>query len=341
MKITNENIFFKYNLFLILLFTTFSISIITLVFILDACKLLVAPPFTNSLSLVERLRFFREVKPKKSEILAVGSSMTLNSIDSSALKYRNGQQIPYTNFSSWGVQVGDVSTWINTYLKIAEKPKFVMIISSPVDFKYCDENRKTPDVIGRRDDINDYIAASGLAFKSVYYHLKYRDLLKAINPLWIKKIHQARNTNNYYDSLKFDSSGSVVLEIPQDKINPQRWRGEVDFLKIENLSEKCYFSLESLADSLKQKQINLVLVLSPIRKDYLDSHTSQKTALNEYRQRVTAIIKKFDGIVIDAYQDMPLTDEFFVDPLHLNKNGARLLTEHISEKLSLKDDAQP
>lgn len=324
-----------------LLFTTLSISIITLLFILDACKLLIAPPFTNSLSLVERLRFFREVKPKKSEILAVGSSMTLNSIDSSALKYKNGQQIPYTNFSSWGVQVSDISTWINTYLKIADKPKFAMIISSPVDFKHCEENRKNPEIIGIEDDINDFISPSGISFKAIYYHLKYRDLLKAINPLWIKKIHQARNTNNYYDSLKFDSSGSVVLEIPQDKINPQRWRGEVEFVKIENISEKCYFSLESLADSLKQKQINLVFVFSPIRQDYLDNNPPQKIELNRYRQRVTSIIKKFDGIVIDAYQDMPLTDEFFVDPLHLNKNGARLLTEHISGKLSLRDDEQP
>jgi hypothetical protein len=334
----SEN-FSRYNKLIALSLTIYSGLFVLLMFLMEAQKMLIAPPFISSLSFDEKLRYFREIKPKNSQILAVGSSMTLNNMDSTLIKDRNGRQISTVNFASWGSQISDLQPVTDFSIKLIAKPNIVLILSSPVDFRNCSSPTTTNRKYVSFEDFNEtdglnYISSN---IPALYYHFKYRDLFNAVNLTNVLNVRQKRNNNDTYDSLKFDSGGSIVLEVPKENILPSRWEGS--FWKSISISDICYQSLEKFASNLVQNNINLVFVLTPMREAYLNKYDPSREIITSHRARLTSILKKYNGLLIDARNDLPLTDEYFADALHLNKKGAQLLTRYISEKLNQKFSA--
>ncbi len=311
---------------------------ILLTFILEQNKLLISPQFLASISFDEKARFFREVKPKKSQIVAVGSSITVNHLDATLLKDEDGNQIPFTNFGFYGLPISELKSSLDLAVKVIEKPNIVLISSAPPDFYGCstsaqaDGKHLTLNNLNR-EDLVKYISSD---FPGVVYHAKYRGLWRMIDPKLMLEVRKQRNTNNTVDSLKFDSSGAVLLEVPEANRSPERWQGKQWSQVMSQLSSQhtCYNSFQEIADYIEQNHMKLVFVLSPIRQGYLNDFDPNRENLVAHKKKVAAILSKSNSILIDAHNDLQLSDEYFVDAIHLNKRGAQILTKYVSVKLN-------
>jgi hypothetical protein len=330
--------FKTYNRLIAINFAAFSVIIILLTLILEQQKLLTAPQFLASISFDEKARFLKEVKPKNSSLIAVGSSIAVNHIDSSLLKDAKGNLIAFTNYASYGLQMVDLKDLVDFSVNLSGKPKTVLVLSAPVDFQSCSPNKKMDahyvslKNLHREDAVN-YIQSD---IPAVYYHAKYQTLSRMLDPGLMLKVRRQRTTNNTLDSLKFDSSGSVLLEVPKENIPPDRWEGNQWSKVMSQLSQQdaCYGSLENLANYTQQNGINLVFVLSPIRQGYLNEFDPNQKSMSSHRERLQLILGKSNSLLIDAHTDLQLSDEYFVDAFHLNKKGSQILTKYISQKLN-------
>lgn len=331
--------FSKYNKHLAKSLAVLFVFLIFLTFILEQKQLLIAPQFLASTSFDEKARFFREVKPKKSQIVAVGSSITVNHLDAALLKDEDGNQIPFTNFGFYGLPISELKYSLELAVKVIGKPNTVLISSAPTDFYGCsadtqaDGKHLTLKKLNQ-EDLVKYIFSD---IPSVFYHAKYHGLWRMMDTKLMLEVRRQRNTDNTVDSLKFDSSGSVLLEVPEENISPERWQGKQWAQVMSQLSSQqntCYDSFQELVDYIKQNHMKLVFVLSPIRQGYLDEFDLSRESLGSHKKRVAAILSKSNPTLIDAHSDLQLSDEYFVDAIHLNKTGAQILTKHISEKLN-------
>ncbi len=327
----------KYNRLIAINFAVLTTFLILLALILDQLKLMTSPQFLASISFDEKARFFKDLKPKNPSVIAVGSSVAVNHIDSSSLKDSKGNQIPFTNFASYGLQVTDLKNLVDFSVEVSGKPKTVIALSAPVDLMYCLPDKKTNAHYVSLSNLNREDAANYIRsdIPAVYYHAKHRTLLRMLDPSLMLEVRRQRTTNNTLDSLKFDSSGSVLLEVPKESIPPERWEGKQWSKVMSQLSEQdaCYDSLQDFANYLEQNNIKLVFVLSPIRQGYLNEFDPNRERINSHKERIAAILKKSNSLLIDGHSDLQLPDEYFVDAFHLNKKGAQVLTQHISEKL--------
>lgn len=332
--------FSKYNTLFAIAITQLFISLIFLTLILEQKKLLIAPQLIASTSFDEKVRFFREVKPKQSQIVAVGSSVAVNNLDSTALKDKNGNQISFLNFGFYGLPISEAKSAIDLAVRVSGKPNTLLVTSAPIDFYGCFSATTTsPNTKLGLQKLNQTDAAQYIAsnIPGVFYHAKYRGWWRMIDYKLMLEVQRQRTTNNTFDSLKFDPSGSVLLEIPKADVSPERWQGQQWGAAMRQLSSPqntCYDDFQSLVDYTKQQNINLVFVLSPVRQGYFDKFDPARQGLEFHKQKITAILQKNNSIFIDAHSDLKVADEYFVDAVHLNKLGAQMLTNYVSNKLN-------
>jgi hypothetical protein len=331
--------FSKYNKYLAINLAVLFGLIISLTFILEQKKLLVAPQFVASSSFDEKARFFREVKPEKSQIVAVGSSVTVNHLDAALLKDEDGNQIPFTNFGFYGLPISELKYSLDLAVKAIGKPNTVLISAAPVDFHGCFASAQADGKHLSLKNLNqeDLVKYIWSDIPGVFYHAKYRDLWRMIDPKLMLEVRRQRNTNNTLDSLKFDSSGSVLLEVPKENISPERWQGKQWSQVMSQLSSPqnaCYDSFQELVARIEHARMKLVFVLSPIRQGYLNEFDPNTENLVFHKKRLAAILSKSNSILIDAHSDLQLSDEYFADAIHLNKTGAQILTKYVIGKLN-------
>jgi hypothetical protein len=331
--------FKKYNRIIAVNLAVFSACLLSAALIMEQLKLLTAPQFLASISFDEKARFFKQVKPKNPALIAVGSSIAVNHVDSVLLKDSEDKQIPFTNFASYGLQVTDLKNLVGFSMALSGKPNTVLVLSAPVDLMYCSPDKKTNahyvslKSLHQEDAVN-YIKSD---LPAVYYHAKYRTLWRMLDPNLTAEVRRQRTTNNTLDSLKFDSSGSVLLEVPKENIPPGRWEGKPMWANVMSQLDKqdtCYQSLAEFAKYLKQNNMNLVFTLSPIRQGYLNEFDPQRKSLSTYRERLKSILSQSNSLLLDAHTDLQLSDEYFVDAFHLNKKGSQVLTQYISQQLN-------
>lgn len=334
----------QYNQAIVIIFGLVFSSFFLFTCFLDRHQILAAPSLTGAQGFDEKVKFFSEHKPKRSQILALGSSMTLNHIDPNLLITRNGTPISFTNFAAWGLQINHLQSLLSITNRLIGKPKLVFILSSFADFRDCSAPTEARDQVLPQvsyfdnlepDAVVNYINSPAPTFHSIYYHFKYRSLNKIFDIKSIDKLRRQRTRNDIYSSLLFDSSGTVLLELPSEKISPQRWRGNPDWLKV---SHTCYKSLDKLIADAENQNLATIFVLTPIRKGYLDEFDAEGTLFASHQNKVKLTLSKHQTLLINAHQDLQLTDKYFIDALHLNKQGARILTEHIKQEIQRKTD---
>ena len=331
--------FSKYNISIAIVFTVLSTLLVSLTFILQWKKLLVAPQFVASISFDEKVKFFKEEKLGKSPTIVVGSSVAVNNLDEALLKGRSGNQISFINFGFYGLSISELRHSLSLAIKVNGKPDTLLILSAPTDFYGCFSSVQAGSKHLNLQNLNQEDVARYILSDtpSVFYHAKYRGLWRMVNPKLMLEVRRQRNTNDTLDSLKFDSSGSVLLEVPKESISPERWQGEQWAPAMDQLSSQkntCYDSFQKLVDYVDQSRINLVFVLSPVRQGYLNKFDPTRKKLDDHKKKIETILSQSNSIFINAHGDLQLSDKYFVDALHLNKIGAQVLTKYISENLN-------
>jgi hypothetical protein len=303
------------------------IGVIALVFVvLDDAGRLKAPAFANRLSFDEKLRHLREHPVDDVQALAVGSSTTLHGIDGAVLRRALGVHGDLVNLGVQDLRVNQVRFLADVFLPRFPNVRQVVMMSTMLDFKACDG---ADTQFFDPEHVLDYLSGGG----DLYYYFKYLDLEGTFKRA--DEIGHLRNTSDDLESVSFDEYGSLLLEVPRERISDRVWFGDPI-----TLDPACYESLRALAEDLRAKGVEFTYVISPMRPGYLAGRDPDGALLAEHRRRVGAALVETGAVLIDAHAALGMPEEAFFDAYHLNRDEARHLTRFVTERL-LADSRSP
>lgn len=305
---TMKKFLFQLVLFLIIPF----ISVLLL--ILNIVRYTIPPPqLSSSLSLNAKLEFIKAQKKKQFDILAIGSSISLDNINSREMTNYFGEN--YLNCSAWGQNMKENYQFLKLYYSHFH-PQIIFTVGNYMDFN---NNEKTIKI----DQVSDYLFGNYSPIKT-YIDFKY--LLKTP-----KEYYLTLQSDKRYDYLKFDKNGGINFNPKNFQINPSRWDG-YKFSEL-NISAEQFEYLDSIAVFCREKQIPYVFIQSPFRENYVKNLTGdERIQLKNQKKKTHEILRKNGQQYIDG-QNMKWDDSLFVDYAHFNRDGSSKFTKYFLEQL--------
>ena len=286
----------------------------------------VRPMLTNSVSFDSKIVQIQERKIRIRDIISIGSSITLNNLESKTI-LDSLTHMSYYNFSSWGLQMSDVNE-VTGFLLTSLRPKMVLICSSIPDFR-----------LEGNSSIASYVHKSDFSrenWKETFYLENY----SPISDLISRKLeyNRLRSETQDYNSLAFDSSGGVILCIPANKIDSIRWNLNSSFPT--SFTQSQYRSLEKLCDLLQKAKLYFAFIQSPIKQLYYNSPGKRESVANHLKI-CRAIVESRGGLLLDySFSQEFTSDSMFVDQFHLSARGADLFTRNIVSQLKKRFELQ-
>jgi hypothetical protein len=230
--------------------------------------------------------------------------MSLNNIDSEILS--DSIQHKTINLASWGMKFSDFNDF-----NIWDTNKVVIINIHFSDFGQSLIKKK-----------NGY-PYSGLSFFSYLNILEdfgsyYKDLNKYKSSL-------DNHMNDYYESLNFNNSGSLIFcKKEKFNISADRWELNSDIPTEKDLQ----YLVNSI--SVKSKSVKkIVISFSPGRQQ---GYTKQKA---DFVNQLASYLGSMPNVVFfNNYNVKGFDDEAFVDHSHFSEYGAKIYTELLSRQIN-------
>jgi len=266
-------------------------------------------PVTGSLLFDEKLEQLRRKGRLDFRVLALGSSMTLNNLNSASLVERLGPDRSYYNAAAWGMKVSDTRSMLE-YLLARSQPEVVIVVSGPMDF-YGDASaeRVLPE---RFDEV-----LGGTPYPLLV--ARYFDLFYYLSEA--QRLRLLRTRRDDFDSVALDAWGGVPLDLRYPNVPTERWAQRAE---AEGFSEAAYADLEAMAAKLRRQGIGFVCAQSPLRRPALAGAESR---LARHWQRVAEILARHGFDFYNLHRSLELDDSEFADYSHLNAQGARRFTD--------------
>jgi hypothetical protein len=277
----------------------------------------IEPILTNSVSFDAKILYLREQKIDNIDLIALGSSMTLNNVNSDVIVSAIGKH-SYFNFSSWALKIADIEYLIK-FIVPKYKPKCILLTSSVIDF----ENHIIPVDIPRYFEISMFLSRKF----DLYFYIKnpqYGELIDRNN-----EIERFRSITDKYQKLTFDKYGGISLNVPKQNIEASRW--EINFSPPQ---ENQFEALNNLAKLASDYNIKLVFVQVPIKKDYYRKPEDQKILIS-YFERTKNIVTSNNQVYLNFHDEEIFKDSLFCDVFHLNSSASEYFTNLIVEKINL------
>jgi len=299
----------------------FSFTIFTLYYIINKKTGLDIPAlnFSDSYSFNEKI-FFLSTVPKDANIIALGSSMTLNNLHSGTVT-KELQSDKFLNTASWGMSMFDDYSFLKV-LNHLYPVKSLIIISGFIDFKQPD---KKIDYKFVENYLNNKNVQTCLYFLK-NFNLKY----------YFEKSKYAfhvRHCINDYQYLSYDNYGTVNLKKDNFHVSEERWIR--DYCEGYGF-EKQYMYLDSISDFCTKNGIKLMFFQSPLRQGiYSELSQSKLTNLQIHTTKVQGIIEKNNQIFINSNEKL-WADSLFLDATHLNDVGAQLFTAYCFDTMKTR-----
>ena len=268
------------------------------------------PPFTGSISFDEKAVWLSKHFDQPCDVLAIGSSMTLNNLDSEVFAGRH-----FLNAGSWGLKIDQTDYLLSLLLEYL-KPKVVLVVTAPTDFERDYRGRKIYD----ETKLRRFFTSKDL-FRS---HLDCLYLTYLVENY--AAIGRDRHGRRNYYSLDFDSGGSVPIDPEGLERDQKRWMKPV--APESSMDPVNYEALGKLAKRCADIGIQFLLVQPPIRKDIL-SETDIDFLTNRHWPKLAAICQEHEATFDNQHGVMAADSSVFVDSTHLNAIGAQRLSQHI------------
>ena len=139
---------------------------------------------------------------------------------------------------------------------------------------------------------------------------------------------QRESVKNTQKQYFLDENGGVSLTVSKQNLNLKRWDKELT----ARIDTNQYNYLEKICETLKERNIKLVYVQTPMKKDNCAS-SECKDFQQSHQQRVKAIIEKYGHTYLDLYNNNPYPDSMLCDEIHLNLEGPSHFTKQLVAKL--------
>lgn len=270
------------------------------------------PPITNSFSFDAKLEELRDGHMQHTDVLLLGSSLTLNNVNSAALAEVLGpKNISFHNASAWGLKMTDLEPLCRMYVD-RYTPKTVIVCTSVEDFDGRGQLEAQP-----RPVMEAYLNG---AWKG-WYFMRF-PLVSQIHQ-WDNNIGSNAVQDSMYTSLKYDDNGGVALHMTPTTISQKRLN--LPFHYDTKHEDDQYAAFTNMSQWLKEKGVRLVVVRTPVRAVY-SSGEHAKEIFAEHARRCAAQLAA-DGHVFIDRMDLPMDDAWFVDVNHLGAEGAYHFTK--------------
>nr|WP_294793102.1 hypothetical protein [uncultured Mucilaginibacter sp.] len=278
------------------------------------------PFITNSISFDAKLKFIKEKKIRQADLIAIGSSMTLNNLSSETIK--DSLTTSYFNFASWGLQMKDINQLVVNYIS-KYKPQYILVVSSITDFRNDELSTTIQNYLNTDQYIRDNFEG--------YFYIKNFNSIASIRSREKERCRSSLITANDYTSLNFDEYGGVLLNISKQNISLNRWNDHSPFPTKSTPGH--YRALMSLSAYLKMEHIKFIFVQAPIKQQYVNTLASQQAVYNHIT-KCKNIIEKDSGIYLNFNGVVPfMSDSLFVDQFHLSSAGATIFTKKLTHSL--------
>lgn len=288
---------------------------------LDGAGALKAPAFANRLSFDEKLRVLRANPPDDLKVLFVGSSTTLHGLDGEVLRAELGLDGDILNLGVQDLRVNQIKYLADVFLKQYPEVEHVVMVSTLLDYKNCGT---VDTAFFDQDDVLGYLSGN---MPELYYYFRYLDIKGVLKRAG--EIGHLRRTIHDLESVSFDPYGSLLLEVPRERIIDRVWIGDPI-----TLDPPCYESLRALAEDLRARDIAFTFVIAPMRPGYLAGRDPDGSLLAEHRLRVRNKLAGTGAIVIDAHAALDMPEEAFFDAYHLNRDRVPKLTRYVGEQIT-------
>jgi len=310
------NIFFK-KIFLFALFAVCFLFTIAVVYtkVYNVSLRDIPPQISDSYSYNDKIMFALN---KQSEIICLGSSMSLNNIYSpSVTEYFNSNS--FLNLSSWGLNIKDIYFLLKAYSK-KSRPSTLVIVSNLGDFNDV-EKKVDYDLLDDLLDGKNIETAHLVHFKPKYYFTNIRFSKKA------------KSANNIYQSLRYDQYGSVPLFSDGFQVDSARWYKR-DYFRIDSTQ---YVYLDSISRYCNSSDIKLLFFQSPFRQGlYNTLDTAQLQTLRWHDEELSKMLGARKQHFITS-NNQYWNDSLFVDGIHLNSVGAKMFTDYCLQRIRVTD----
>lgn len=305
------------NLFAIVVMTY--VSIVLIQYGLYSNNLLPAKPVSSSLSFNEKLGWMSKLDTINCDVLLTGSSLALNNTDSSV--YQSYANNKFINIASWGMTISDNNEWLRMFMSVCE-PKKVILLMSSNDFRTTSssdmKNFDSESILAILNHTEQ--AFDSIDIKNIYYILKN-----------VQKIDEEKSSSDMKGSLLFDSGGSVPIAFKDWSLEDSWLKG---FVPPEKIDDSTYDALRDLLKILNEKKIEVLVVLSPIRRDVLNGN---KHDFSVFVDTVKNITNEHNVDFVNLTRSDNFLNEDYLDVTHLNQRGARKLSGMIVEHLLMDE----
>lgn len=268
-----------------------------------------APRITNNIALNEKLAFVRGHFANGVDVLAVGSSMTLNNLASAGVVAHFGTD-RYVNAAAWGLGAAELPV-LGTLLTDHLRPHTVLVATNLMDFRSAGRQLGTDSAAMARFMDGEPLWMSYLRHWDAPYLLRQAEANRI----------RFRDPGNY-EYLGFDDHGGATLDVPADRIDRARFNETPP--GAGQLDDARYAAFAHFAGWLKQRGVRLVVVQCAYR-DGLRTPALDALQQTHVRQLRT-MLEPLGHTVIDGNaQRWP--DSLYVDGSHLGRAGAAQFTD--------------
>lgn len=270
-------------------------------------------PFFVSVSTDSKIYELKQRHFDTIENISMGSSMTLNNLNSEILT-KHLQTDSYWNMASWGRTIGETKDMIEIMTALYH-PSNIFIISYCGDFRYGSMDKC-------KSDVRNYLTIDNKSL-NLFYMTKYQLRCRFQNEdeQYVSYISDTMT----YTNLNYDPYGGCVLRVYGNDVSAERMASKSDFSF--DITNQSYQDLKDMCEYLQKCGVKLYFVNSPTKNDY---YTNQED-VNAHIRYCDSLVSYYghcyiNEMIMGKYREDTIT---FADPQHLNETGAKQLTTEI------------
>ena len=284
------------------------------IYILVNSAYIPAPRLSHNLSLNEQLKRIVNLEEPHVDVLAIGSSMTLNNLASAPVVKHFGTR-SYTNSGAWGMGVKETLS-IAPSLLDRLRPKQVIMVTNLMDFQkgavVSPEETK---------DVCRYLKEGA----SIWDYIRHWDAPFFLRQMDLNRIRFTDVGN--YEFLGFDEYGAATLEVPPERMLPTRYNEPPP--RAGQLTDPYYEAFAELSALLRERDMDLFVIQSPYRHGLVDAALKDLNA--QHAGKLRSILKRDGHQFVDG-NAIVWPDSLFNDASHLNHIGSYTLTQWALER---------
>jgi hypothetical protein len=279
-----------------------------------------APRLTNNIAVNEQLDRLAHLGPDRVEVLALGSSMTLNNLASAeAVAYFGAA---YQNAGAWGIGAAELPLYAAPLIDHF-KPAEVVVMTNLMDLVQGSPFSPADAVhVARHLADGPGPLAYLRHWNAPYYLVQMRtNRIRFTDP-------------GNYEHLGYDAHGGSTLVVPDERIDrgrysatPTRWDA-VDSSRIAAFAD--------FADQLHARGVRLTVLVSPYREGLRTSAVDMDAQL--YVAWLRSVLHRPGQRLVNGYE-VRWADSLYCDASHFDHDGARAFTQWCMQRLAADSSA--